>query len=340
MLWQNEKTHFFVTSSMSEQQIHNWASLCHQSPCRKIHFLWKLWHLSTTARHVKDLWHCWSKEAHEHIGFHPNQMWTPHDACTYQWSGTKCKDWKYDWLRHPHKHQILALLFILYLAFAVKPLPPVISAIDYHRLFWSLLDWIINWDVHEITIDWKFADDISFLRSEELKINQVEREIPAMLLTKGLHVNGSKTEKYHIQRSGEDAWKKCKYLGSLLFTDKDIKREKGLIIDSYKTFESIFSGKHVSEKVKIRVFAICIQNIFMYNSELWTLTLILENSIDMFQRKLLKRIINVKWSRTICNKDLYARTKMKPWSITIQMGRLTWFGHLMLLPAETLSKST
>ena len=129
--------------------------------------------------------------------------------------------------------------------------------------------------------------------------------------------------------------KKCKYLGSLLDTDEDIKREKGLIIDSYKTFESIFSGKHVSEKVKIRVLAICIQNIFMYNSELWTLTLILENSIDMFERKLLKRIINVKWSKTICNKDLYARTKMKPWSITIQIGRLTWFGHLMLLPAET-----
>ena len=79
--------------------------------------------------------------------------------------------------------------------------------------------------------------------------------MPAMLLTKGLHVNGSKTEKYHIQRSGEDAWKKCKCLGSLLDTDEDIKREKGLIIDSYKTFESIFSGKHVSEKVKIRVFA-------------------------------------------------------------------------------------
>ena len=172
-----------------------------------------------------------------------------------------------DWDIHTNI-RILTLLFILYLAFAVKPLPPVISAIDYHRLFWSLLDWIINRDVHKITIDWKYADDISFLRSEESKINQVEREIPAMLLTKGLHVNGSKTEKYHIQRSGEDAWKKCKYLGSLLDTDKDIKREKGLIIDSYKTFESIFSGKHVSEKVKIRVFAICIQNIFMYNSDL------------------------------------------------------------------------
>ena len=70
-----------------------------------------------------------------------------------------------------------------------------------------------------------------------------------------------------------------KYFGSLLDTKKDIKRRKELTIDSYMTFESIFSSKHVSEKVKIRVFAKYIESIFMYNSELWTLTQTLENSI-------------------------------------------------------------
>ena len=56
------------------------------------------------------------------------------------------------------------LLFILYLGFAVKSLPPVNSAIDYHKPLWSTLDWIIDRDVHKITIDLKHADDISFLR--------------------------------------------------------------------------------------------------------------------------------------------------------------------------------
>lgn len=35
---------------------------------------------------------------------------------------------------------------------------------------------------------------------------------------------------------------------------EDVKRRKELIVDSYKTFESIFSSKHVSEKVMIEVF--------------------------------------------------------------------------------------
>ena len=156
-----------------------------------------------------------------------------------------------------------------------------------------------------------------------------------MLLTEGLHVNESKTERYHIQKDGEEAWRKCKYLGSLLYTEEDTKRRKGFTIDSYKTCESIFSSKHASKKVKIRVFATYIQSIFMYNSGLWTLAQTLENSIDVFQRKLLRRIINVKWPRTISNKDLYAHTEMKPSSITILRRRLIWFGHLICLPAET-----
>ena len=54
---------------------------------------------------------------------------------------------------------LLALLFILYLAFAAKPLPPVVSAIDCQKPLWSSLDWLIDQDVHKITIDTKCADD-------------------------------------------------------------------------------------------------------------------------------------------------------------------------------------
>ena len=231
------ETRSFVTSSISEQQIHNWANLCHQNPCRKSHYLWKLWHLSATARHVK--------------GFNRNKL-----INILSYILTKCElhmkhalindvilNVKIGNKTGPDIHTnigicrgdcLSALLFILYLAFAVQPLPPVISAIDCQKPLWSALDWFIDWDVHKITIDPKYADDILFLGSYESKIKQVEREIPAMLLTEGLHANENKTERYHIQ-SGGDAWKKCKYLRSLLDTEEGIKRRKGLTIDSCKT---------------------------------------------------------------------------------------------------------
>ena len=107
-----------------------------------------------------------------------------------------------------------ALLFILYLSNAIKPIPSQIEAIDYQKPMWSALDWIIDKDQHKICIDPKYADDISFLRSDESKINQIERIIPEMLKKEGLFINQNKTEKFTITRNGDESWKKCKYLGS------------------------------------------------------------------------------------------------------------------------------
>ena len=113
-----------------------------------------------------------------------------------------------------------------------------------------------------------------------------------MLLEEGLYINKSKTEKFHISKYGDSKWKSCKYHGSLLGTDEDIKRCKGLAHDSYKTLEKILESILVSETVRIRVFRAYTETILLYNSELWTLTKTLENSINAFHRRLLRKVIH------------------------------------------------
>ena len=119
-----------------------------------------------------------------------------------------------------------ALLFILCLAFAVKLLPPVISAFNNPKPLWSVLDWIIDQDINKITIDPKYADDISFLRSDKSEINQVEREIPAMLLTESFYI------KMKAKRKG--------------ITYKEVEKMRGRnanIWDHYLTAKKISKGK-------------------------------------------------------------------------------------------------
>ena len=183
-----------------------------------------------------------------------------------------------------------ALLFILYLAHAIKSIPKDRYPGDYHQ---TGLDWILHRDKLQIQIDPKYADDITSIRSEEAKINQVERVLPSMLSEEGLYINQSKTEKYHISKCSDTKWKSCKYLGSLIGTEEDIKRRKGLTHDNYHALESILKSKLVSEPVRIRIFRAYIESIFLYNSELWTLTNTLEKSIDSFHRRLLRKVIHV-----------------------------------------------
>ena len=65
-----------------------------------------------------------------------------------------------------------ALLFILYLAHAIKPIPKDRYPDDYHQTLWSTLDWIEDRDKLQIEIDPKYADDITFICSEVVKKRQ------------------------------------------------------------------------------------------------------------------------------------------------------------------------
>ena len=106
-----------------------------------------------------------------------------------------------------------ALLFIIHLAYALKPLPNHTDRSDHRETLWSALDWVIDKDRRKVEIDPKYAEDITFIRSQDAKINQVERLVPPMLADEGLYVNNTKTERYHASKNSGDFWEQCKYLG-------------------------------------------------------------------------------------------------------------------------------
>ena len=99
--------------------------------------------------------------------------------------------------------------------------------------------------------------------------------------------------------------------------------------------ETLLPSKHLSCKMKIKLFNAYLSSIMLYNSELWTLTNKLELEIDTFQRKLLRKIFKLRWPKKTSNEKLYQITKTEPWSITIQRRRIKWTGHLLRLPPNT-----
>ena len=123
-------------------------------------------------------------------------------------------------------------------------------------------------------------------------------------------------------------------------TQKDINRRTKLAIDTYKTLKKILNSKKNFIKIKLRTFNAYVKSVFLYNSELWTLTKKQENSIDTFQRRHLRKILGMKWQRNITNHKLYNRTKCEPWTKQIKIIRLMWLGHMMRLHPETPARNT
>ena len=50
-----------------------------------------------------------------------------------------------------------ALLFIIYLASAIKPLPPHFQKVHCKRPLWSALDWLVDKDKHKVKVDPEYA---------------------------------------------------------------------------------------------------------------------------------------------------------------------------------------
>ena len=85
----------------------------------------------------------------------------------------------------------------------------------------------------------------------------------------------------------------------------------------------------------MRTFNTYVASVFLYNSELWTLTPTMDEEINSFHRRLLRYAVDIRWPEKKTNKNLMRITKAEPWAVVIKRRRLTWLGHLMRLPEET-----
>lgn len=190
-----------------------------------------------------------------------------------------------------------------------------------------------------MTIEPKYADDITYVSTSQPRIRNTEATVPKKLKAFNLGVNHGKTERYECpdppNTKKDDSWKSCKLLGSLIDTENDIARRKALALATLNKKKDVYKSKNLSIQQKIRHFCMFVQSTLLYNSELWALTNTLNNKLDAFHRRILRYAIGFHWPKKISNEDLYRITKQIPLSRIIQKRRLSWFGHLMRLPETT-----
>ena len=135
---------------------------------------------------------------------------------------------------------------------------------------------------------------MSHISSDITNIECAKKTLRSKLSSWDLIMTEEKAEKFTIKRNREETWRKCKLLGRLLDTEEDVKRRKVLAMNLVNSMKEIVFGD-ISIEVKVYSFIWYVSSVFLYNLEPWTLTKTLENTIDSFQRRLLRiAVLNVK----------------------------------------------
>ena len=109
--------------------------------------------------------------------------------------------------------------------------------------------------------------------------------------------------------------------------------------------QKFFKNKNVSKKLKLRLKNTTIDKTLTYASETWTLRKRDRKQLNIFERKVYKRILGPVYDnekenwRILTNKEIYASVLKKPTIIeTIRLNRLRWFGHVQRLEENRIPK--
>ena len=205
------------------------------------------------------------------------------------------------------------VLFTLYLVAALETKrnredhnyskPSSRSTVANHR-YPHVEEHIYNRTKYTILIDQQYADGIGWAANNVQNMSSLEANITAKIHKYKLHINKGKIKQYCIKRNGEEHWRKCKYIDSLLSTTEYIKRRRQLANAAYSKLKYILEDRRTTLKIKIRTLDEYVGSIFLYNSELCTVTQDMEDQIDVIQRNFLRIILGIKWPEKISNTEL------------------------------------
>ena len=123
---------------------------------------------------------------------------------------------------------------------------------------------------------------------------------------------------------------RSKKVGSLIDDDKDVERRKQLAnVALYKLNNVWIKGNKMKTSTKIKLYKSLEKSILLYNCATWALTLTEEERLNAYDRKQLKKILNIRYPKKITNTSLYKICQEKPLSLQILSARWSLFGHIL-----------
>lgn len=193
-----------------------------------------------------------------------------------------------------------------------------------------------------------FADDIDIIGRTKQAVVEAFTSLENAASRMGLTINEDKT-KYMISTNKTinrdplkinnytfENVKQFKYLGTIISTDNDLRIEiKSRLAMANRCLFGLkkqLKSKYISTKTKINLYKTLIRPVALYGSECWALNKAEEDSLLVFERKILRKIFgpvkqdNV-W-RIAYNHEIYKKYGDPDILKVVKTSRIRWLGHI------------
>lgn len=149
--------------------------------------------------------------------------------------------------------------------------------------------------------------------------------------TKEMRLNSKKTDKVIINNNNIDTVQEFKYLGSIIDKDggafEDVKNRIKNANSAFVQLYPIWKSYIISRSTKIKIFNSNVKSVLLYGCETWKTSKIIQNKLQTFVNRCLRRILKIRWPDIITNSELWKITNQKEITIEIKRRKWNWIGH-------------
>ena len=190
-----------------------------------------------------------------------------------------------------------------------------------------------------------YSDDIMNMDEDMDKLQEVFQVSKTILRDWSLFVNDktSFTRVYLAEKDdvdewgndvrGSEGWRNDVVLGTKLGSEEDIINRINKANTAFRSYDKLWrqgpKRSQISEERKLKLYESLVVSVQLYNCCCWSAPKRVLDSVDVAQRKHLRRLLNIFWPQTISNDALYERCKMRPLTEKIEKARWTMLGHVL-----------
>ena len=204
-----------------------------------------------------------------------------------------------------------------------------------------------------------FADDVVILSRNLTSLDEILKVIQEETNLSGLEINNTKT-KYmtNVNRKNDvtnsivingATYEKVscfRYLGSTVTESNDIiveiKEKIAAGNRCLRSLDRIMKARYISKRVKIRIYKTIIKPIVVFGSETWTLPEKAIAALNIWERKVLRKIFGPVYDQGIwrVRTNLELKSLYKDMNIVtdIKIRRLEWLGHIIRMDGKRIPK--
>ena len=116
----------------------------------------------------------------------------------------------------------------------------------------------------------------------------------------------------------------------------DVKSRIQKARQAFEMLINIWKSPQISKNLKLKIYKSNVKSVLLYGCETWKTTKALNNDLQVFQNKCLRKILRIWWPQKVPNETICCITGMPKIEYEMRKRKWGWMGHVLRMETSEI----